>query len=408
MPTQVEVLPWQLELLQCARDPDDAPEVFNQKPRYDLTVGGRGAAKTRGACMLARKWLGRWRNCNFGVFADTFGKLKSNFLQEFALYLHESGCVEGREFTFNRVELKYTWLRTGSTLQGFTMDKPPEKTKGPTLQGLLGDETDQVGEQHYQIFEKCVRGSRGPQQVFLFANAAPPAHWLNKRFTGSTKLPHHHLRRVSTYCNSFLTRQDIEKFEADYPPGSLVHRRWMLALAVSAEGAVYPEFDPDVHVIEHAPKFVAMVESIDLGIVDPTVWHLWGIDSGGVMYCVKEYVSEPYDSPQDQAAAILPLSQSQVRFSDHSLTHRTAFEHEGLFTIKAEKDRADGHHMVRKRLKNRGLFIVKGAAPLLEQSLQLYEYKPGTIKEETVHTWSHAPDSCRYAVVGVDSGNAVF
>lgn len=63
---------------------------------------------------------------------------------------------------------------------------------------------------------------------------------------------------------------------------------------------------------------------------------------------------------------------------------------------------------MRRRLKNRGLFIVKGAAPLLEQSLQLYEYKPGTLKEETVHTWSHAPDSCRYAVVGVDSGNAVF
>lgn len=408
MPTTIEVLPWQAGLLNAARDPADTPEQWDAKPIYELTVGGRGAAKTRGACQLARKWLGRWQGCNFGVFADTFGKLKSNFLQEFALYLDESGCREGRDYAINRVELKYTWLRTRSTLQGFTMDKPPEKTKGPTLHGLIGDEVDQVGEQHYKIFEKCVRGSRGPQQIFLFANAAPKVHWLNRRFMGSTRLPNHTMRRVSTYRNSFLTRQDIEKFEADYPPGSIEHARWMLGKAVATEGAVYPEFDPSVHVVDAVPEFVAYVEMIDLGIVDPTVWLLIGIDSGGVMYVIDEYVSQPYDSPQDQAASIMPRSRTRIRFSDHSLTHRTAFEHEGLATINADKDRAKGHHLVRRRLKNRGLFIKRGAAPVLEEQMQLYEYKPGTNKEETVHTFSHAPDALRYGVVGVDTGTAQY
>lgn len=400
----VEVLPWQAEHLAQARMPGDTREQYVAKPVYDLTVGGRGAAKTRAAAMLAHLWLEGWRACNFGVFADTFGKLQSNFLEEFRLYLSEIGWQHGRDYTLNRQQVKFTCLHTGSTLQGFSMDKPPEKTKGPTLHGLIGDETDTIGEQHYSIFEKCVRGERGPQQTFLFANAAPMAHWLNRRFAGSGKLPNHHLRRVSTYRNSFLTRQDIEKYEADYPPGSLAHKRWMLGLAVATEGAVYPEFDPAVHVVESVPKFVAYIESIDLGIVDPTVWHLWGIDSGGVMWCIDEYVSEPYDSPQDQAASILPRSRTQTRFSDHSLTHRTAFEHEGLLTIMADKDRARGHHLVRRRLKNRGMFLLKGAAPLLEESFQLYEYKPGTHKEETVHTYSHAVDSARYAVCGLEAG----
>ena len=408
MPT-IEVAPWQAELLSRARMPADVGEPsWDEKPRYEATIGGRGAAKTRGAAMLAHMWLAGWRDCNFGVFADTTGKLKSNFLLEFSLYLRAIGWRAGKHYVFHRGDLKYTCLRTGSTLQGFTMDKPPEKTKGPTLHGLLGDETDQVGELHYQIFEKCVRGEHGPQQVFLFANAAPPAHWINRRFSGSTRLPHHHKRRVGTYRNPFLTRQDIEKYEADYPPGSLAHRRWMLGDSVATEGAVYPEFDLDVHVVGDVPDFVTFVESIDLGISDPTVWHLWGIDSGGIMYCIDEWVSEPYQSPQDQAACILPRSRTAVRFCDHSLTHRTAFEHEGLLTIKADKDRAQGHHLVRRRIKNRGLFIQKGKAPLLEESLQLYEYKPGAQKEETVHAYSHAPDSCRYAVVGVDTGNTVY
>lgn len=408
MATTVEILPWQGELLSCVRMPGDTHATWEAKPRYDLTRGGRGAAKTRGAAMLAHMWLEGWRGCNFGVFADTFGKLKSNFLQEFALYLDVIGWVSGKHYVQNKVDLKYTCLRTGSTLQGFTMDKPPEKTKGPTLQGLIGDETDQVGEQHYQIFEKCVRGDRGPQQIFLFANAAPKVHWLNRRFTGSTKLPHHYMRQISTYRNSFLTRQDIEKFEADYPPGSIEHARWMLGSAVATEGAVYPEFDPAVHVVESAPPFVAYVECIDLGIVDPTVWLLIGIDSGGVMYVIDEYVSQPYDSPQDQAAGIRPRSRTAIRFSDHSLTHRTAFEHEGLATINADKDRAKGHHLVRTRIRNKGLFLLKGAAPVLEESMQLYEYKPGTNKEETVHTFSHAPDALRYGVVGVDTGVAQY
>lgn len=410
-PVQVEIVPWQAELLARARMPTDTPRQWEDKPRYELSMGGRGSAKTRGAAMLAHLWLEGWRFCNFGVFADDFKKLQSNFFTELGEYLRVIGWEHGRHYVLNKQEHRYTCLRTGSTLQGFSMDKLPEKTKGPTLHGLLGDETDQVTEAHYRIFEKCVRGERGPQQVFLFANAAPLAHWLNKRFSGSTKLPHHHLRRVSTYRNSFLTRQDIEKYEADYPPGSLGHKRWMLGMPVPTEGAVYPEFDPSVHVIDALPAgctMVAHVEGVDLGIVDPTVWLQIGLDSGGIMYVLDEYASEPYDSPQDQAANILARSKTSLRYSDWGLTHRTAFLHEGLVTINAEKDRATGHHLVRRRLKNRGLYILKGKAPLLEASLQLYEYKPGTLKEDTVHTYSHAPDALRYAIVGVDSGQAQY
>jgi PBSX family phage terminase large subunit len=360
--------------------------------------------------MLALTWLEAHPGVPFGVAADTFGKLQSNFIAEFQRLLGEVGAVDGEHYRHNKVENKFYWYN-GASLQGFTMDKPPEKTKGPTLGGVIFDEADQITEAHYDIFSVCARDPRGPRQVVVLANPVPPAHWVNKRFSGSTADEDAELVRVTSYDNPFLPVDQIRQLERQYPPGTDLHRRWVLGQSVAMQGAVYPSFDPLTHVVDQVPPLRGYAAGLDLGVKDPSVLLIGGLDDDGRLYILAEYVSREGDPPQVQAVGMkraLAQFPPMTIFSDHSLTFRTALEHEGVRTVNAEKDRASGIALVSRRVVHRYVFIQRGAAPTLEESIQLYRWKnfddpAKVIKDETEHQWSHAPDALRYLVVGLDN-----
>jgi hypothetical protein len=399
---RVQVLEHQAELLTTTA------------PFYGL-IGGRGSAKTRGGAILVHHaWLCRYPHIPFAVVADTFAKLSTNFFEELIAYYDHLGLEEGRDYSYRRSSpLKIVYKATGASLTGYSMEKPPERTKGPTVGGVLWDEADQIGEQHFQIFSACARDPRGPCQNIVLSNPGPPAHWTNRLFSGSTAMPGAELRRVTTYDNKFLTPGYIAHLESMYPPGTPMHERWMLGKNVPMTGAVYPQFMADTHVVESHPPLVAYVAGLDLGIADPSVLLIGGITQDGVLYIVDEYRSAPGDPPQVQAVSMkrtLEKYGNPPIYSDHSLTFTTALRYEGVHTINAEKDRGLGIAMVTKRLANGFLYIVKNAAPGLEEEMQLYRWKDlkgsdGQVKDITEHTWSHGPDSARYMIVGIDGAS---
>lgn len=389
MDVTIPILPW-----QAAAYEDTSP--------YLAIVGGRGSAKTRFACMKVHRWLEGFPSVPFGIAADTYGKLRANFMEEFSRFLAAIGYEEGREFHLNKSEHKYYWYN-GASLECFTMDKDPERSKGPTLGGVVGDETDQWSEKHWEIFEICARDPRGPRQRVVLANATPPTHWINQRFENPlTRLKDHKLIRVSSYQNTFLPADEIRKLEQTYKPGTLQHRRWVLAEAVAMSGALWPEFQVDRHVFsgEAPPAAMLNAAGLDLGFRDPYAFITARVDRNGRIYITQEYEQAEL-SALKQAPVIQAMYPHGPIFSDHDASERAVLRDLGVKTILAQKDIGFGVELVRQLIIQDKL-QVSDRCPLTVAAIQNSTWNDKTEREIPRHDkYSHIASALRYLCVGV-------
>jgi phage terminase large subunit len=393
---RLRCLPYQAAVLQW-------PEA------YGLVVGGRGAAKTRCAALQALVWLVQYPGIPFGVCADDFAKLKSNFMQEFDTLLAEIGWVHGREYVFNKGEKTYT-TAWGSTLTGFTMDKPPEKTKGPTLGGVIFDECDQISQEHYEIFEICARHPHGPRQRRLFANGTPPSHWLNKHFDpihGATR-PDHRMARVSSYVNRFLPASELRQLERRYPHGSLQNRRWIWGEAVAMAGALWPEFGSQ-HIFQPSalPRGANLhANGLDLGYRDPYAYVRARVDGAGAIWITGEYQQAEL-SAIDQAPRIRALYEAGPIFSDHDASERATLASLGIDTVLAQKEITYGIELVRQLIINGFLHVAADCVQVIE-AMQNSMWNPKGARELPLHDrFSHLASAVRYLCVGVWAGRSL-
>lgn len=173
----------------------------------------------------------------------------------------------------------------------------------------------------------------------------------------------------------------------------------------SAEGQVFPEFDPDRHVglttgpgavPTTAPKGTRAYRGVDYGYVHPTAC-LWGyIDQSDRLVIYREYRESSVTSDVAAGAIIrasaldlggLPATMHQhemgvatarryaATVSDHQAEYRHAFERAGLVTTPANKSVQESIDAI-KRLFDRGGLIISHACPRLIEELTSYQWEP--------------------------------
>lgn len=399
MPQLIETLPKQHEVLMA----DDEPFLG--------VMGGLGCSKTRTIAMYCLHMLKKHRGIWGALASGTYRQLVKSADAEFRRYLAERDHYEGKHFTYSAGDMVYRF-RNGSQLHLLSMNISPGEIKGPQFGFLVLDEADTIGEDHWKMYKRRAREPGTPKHRRVFGNGAPPAHWFARDFTGGSRKPGHRLIHMSSYENRrYLGSDEIAMLEDDYPPGTLDHDRWVLGKVVALQGSIYPEFDPSVHVIDEdqVPEFAGYLHGLDFGTRDPNVLLVGGVDRLGNIYILGEYYSPENTAIQALNQEVRELrreigSQDGTIYSDHSATARAGLEFEGTYTELADKDVYRGIDCVRRRFRQRTLFIVRGRAPMLEKQLQLYIWKQGrTAKEAPEHKHSHAPDALRYLVMGLDS-----
>lgn len=212
------------------------------------------------------------------------------------------------------------------------------------------------------------------------------------------------------YDNPHLPPDALATLEA---MSGVQRRRMLLGEWCEAAGAVYDEFDEDVHVMDEMPKgweSWPKWRSVDFGYTNPFVCLFGAIDPDGRLWIYDE-IYRAQQTVRIHAEAIKAKGGDFLgTIADHDAEDRATLRENGIITRPAKKDVGRGIKAVKERLKLAGdgrprlIFLRKCMATLGE--VQDYVWAPPTegrnAKEEPVKDRDHAMDALRYLVMQLD------
>jgi PBSX family phage terminase large subunit len=179
------------------------------------------------------------------------------------------------------------------------------------------------------------------------------------------------------------------------------YKRLRLGMWVSAEGAIYDEYDATVHMIDadKCPHFVRRFRVVDFGYSNPFVCQWWGMDADGRLYRYRE-IYQTQGLVEDLTPEIIRLSAGEnieYTVADHDAEDRATMAKHGIVTIAAHKEVSTGIQAVKSRLKVQGdgkprLYLVRGALVKTDESLA-ETHKPVCTEDEMPdYAWQKYPD----------------
>jgi hypothetical protein len=267
-------------------------------------------------------------------------------------------------------------------------------------------------------------------QIYGDANPGPPTHWILKRSSlGTLRLLNgRHEDNPELYDDAGnVTDQGRARLAVLDALTGLRYDRLRLGRWVQAEGVVYPEWDPRVHVIDpfEVPKSWPRVWSVDFGFTNPFAWLGCAVDDDGRLYVTRQ-VYHTRRLVSDHARRIAELTRGEPApaacVCDHDAEGRATLEAElGLATDPAVKKGAKrpGVQAVAARLRVQGdgkprLYVFRdslderdrslesrGLPACLEEEFPGYSWKEG--KEEPADGNDHSLDALRYLVFALDA-----
>jgi phage terminase large subunit len=320
----------------------------------------------------------------------------------------------------------------GSVIWIAGMDKPGKALSGErdTIQVCQAEELS-IDDWEILTTRTTGRGAVMPYtQIFGDCNPGP-AKWLKDRAkVGSlqmlpTKLEDNPSLFLSDGTITEQGKRSLSRLDA--LTGNR-YKRLRLGLWVSAEGAIYDEFDPMIHMIDadKCPPFIRRFRVVDFGYSNPFVCQWWGMDADGRLYRYRE-IYQTQRLVEELTPEILNLSGGESiesTVADHDAEDRATMAKHGINTIAAKKDVSPGIQAVKARLKVQGdgkprLYFVRGALVKIDDKLaeshkpictedEMPEYvwqkypdgKPD--KEQPLKVNDHGCDTTRYIVMHVD------
>jgi phage terminase large subunit len=276
------------------------------------------------------------------------------------------------------------------------------------------------------------------QQLLGDCNPWSPSHWLKQRANRGQ------LRMLESRHedNPSITPQDMAVLDA---LTGVRYQRLRLGLWVAAEGQVYSDWDPRVHLVDRfaIPPDWPRYWVVDFGYTNPFCLQCWAQDPDGRLYRYRE-IYKTQTLVEDHARQILGLVSSerdgvrtwreplpQAIICDHDAEGRATFErYTGFTTVPARKAVTDGIQAVQARLRKAGdgrprLFLLRDS--LVERDRQRDEARRPCCGEEEIegYVWDtssnrkqgeepvkaddHSMDCTRYLVSYLDlaGGGAV-
>lgn len=417
-----------------------AIELFNSRAEEVLVTGPMGTGKSR-ACMeklhiAALKYPGM-RGL---IVRKTLNTLSSTALVEWRESVAFESLATGKAKWYggSLQESAQFKFQNGSTIVLAGLDNPT-KIMSSEYDMIYVCEAIELRETEWELLTTRLRHGRMPyQQILADCNPASPMHWLKQRCnSGQTlMLKSSHEENPRWFHNDgTLTEQGktyISKLDALTGFTKLRNRygQW-----VQAEGSVYENYDPSVHVIPafKIPDSWSRYWVIDWGYTNPFTCQFWAEDEDGRLYLYREiYWSRRV--VEDHVRHIKSLVQKEDGtwkepqptrvITDHDSGDRAVFErHMGLSTKAALKDKSTGYQSVEQRFKVQGdgkarLYLLENALvesdPKLKDAKKptcLEEELPGLVwdtkkdgsaPEEAVKLDDHGCDALRYMVAERD------
>ena len=285
----------------------------------------------------------------------------------------------------------YRRLKNGTEFWGAGLDSGEDVNKLASREyGFIGvEEATEIDEDDFD--EKLLRCMRLPtvpfRQLMLICNPSSPGHFLYQRFVVK-KLDNYErikgtiLPDVPPNYQSILD-QLTGVFKLRYKDGE-----W-----ASFEGLVYP-FDPAKHLIDpfEIPQSWRRILDVDFGFDHPFVCHWWAVSPSDVWYLYREiyYTHRTVKTHSMQINHYNKIdSITPEIICDHDAEDRATLEENGLYTVRANKDRQSGQQSVYEKFENNQIFFFRDCT--VERDMrQVMEKKPAsTIEEFPTYIWTN-------------------
>jgi PBSX family phage terminase large subunit len=286
------------------------------------------------------------------------------------------------------------------------------------------EEANAFTRQDFDEVSGRLRGNRaGWTQLLLSTNPDTPTHWI---YTDLIQNGGASVYYSSGRDNPLNTQAYFDRLDAMV---GVLRDRLRDGKWIRAEGAIYDEYDPSIHMIDRdqCPPFVRRFRVVDFGYSNPFVCQWWGMDADGRLYRYRE-IYQTRLLVEDATKDILALSKEVIdtTIADHDAEDRATMSRHGIGTAAAKKDVSPGIQAVQARLKVQKdgkprIFFVRGALVAVDDALKAdskptctedeipgyawKKYDDGKPnKEEPVKLNDHGCDATRYMVVHVDAG----
>jgi PBSX family phage terminase large subunit len=325
----------------------------------------------------------------------------------------------------------YTFPNKSEVVVG-GIDKPG-KIMSTEYDIIYAQEAIELEENDWESLTTRLRNYKVPyQQLIGDTNPDAPKHWIKQRENnGLLKIleSRHEDNPFLFNADGSLTQIGREYIETlDRLTGTRKDRlrfgKW-----VQTEGAVYPEFDRKVNLINRfeIPRPWQRYWSFDFGYTNAFVWQCWAEDHDGRLYLYREiYFTQRL--VEDHAAIIKDIAKSEPMpmavICDHDAEDRATLErHASVKTIPAIKMVSPGIQAVKSRLAPAGdgkprLFILRDSLYQRDARLDESKLPASTLEEFDMYIWDtsnnrkqgeepvkkfdHGMDAMRYMVAYKD------
>jgi phage terminase large subunit len=378
-------------------------ELFRYRGPEVLFAGPAGTGKSR-ACLEKLHAMALLNPGMRGLICrKTLASLGSTALVTFEQHVAKEHLEHGeiKWFGGSPKEAACYKYRNGSVIVVGGMDKSM-KIMSSEYDCVYVQEATELTETDWEAITTRLRnGKVSFQQLMADANPDMPTHWLKIRCdlkkTLMIRSRHEDNPTLFNPRTGELTepgRAYMSKLDA---LSGVRYQRLRKGIWCAAEGLVYEEFDPELHLhkrIGRPPISWTRYITVDFGYTNPMVVQFWAEDEDGRLYLYKELYATKTTvdemAPKIKEAMNLKHEpRPRQIICDHDAEGRAVLERElGMSTTAAKKSVEDGIQAVKARLKPSDadgrprLYICRDA--LIKRDQALSDTKKPTCSEEEI------------------------
>ena len=260
-----------------------------------LIDGPRGTGKSRGVAEFLYYALNRYKNLRVLVVRKTRASLTESFIPQWESQVCKRGhpCLIGP----SRVHRHSYEFPTRSTLVLGSLEEP-ERLYSTDWDIVVFQQAEEIAEKQWQDIIPCLRSwNCRVQMAIADCNPGAKTHWLMRRVEEGRmkRYRSRHTDNPQLYKRLPDGTYEITEEGAAYVPKlrelkGVAYQRQYLGEWVTAEGAVWENFDPTWHVIPIRLKdgthdwqsygIEGWIGSMDWGFTKPGVLQVWGVVPG--------------------------------------------------------------------------------------------------------------------------------
>lgn len=405
-------------------------EVFDVRDDEVLIAGPAGTGKSRAVLEKLFSIAIATPDVRILIARKTARSLGSTTLVTWRNYVIKEALLTGTVVYYggSQEEAPQYRFKNGSTVTIGGLDNPTRIMSSDYDIIYIPEATEITPDDHQMVMTRLRNGAISFQQLIMDCNPAGETHWLKQRCNdGYCTILHsvHEDNPILFDDEGNLTKRG-EKYIAILDKLTGVrHKRLRLGLWVSAEGQIYEEFDPYVHILQWEideetgerlplPDDWPRYWAIDFGYRNPFVLKCYAEGPDGELYMYREIyhterlVEEHAKTILDAVAPFVttkwydhlnrvererterkwiePMPSAII--CDHDAEGRRTFEIKtGLGTQAAIKNVYEGIMCVKERFAQERLFYMEDALVEVDESLRARLMPKCTTDEHASYVW---------------------